>query len=274
MKLTTGRRASLAVLYAASLTLATVAVPSVASAQPAGRVDLVWLKNECLRTSLTDADGVGKVDLTSELRDENTRIVIAPPCLVRLGSNATVTLNNVQIRSRTLMFRDLYFPTGETRIKFQRSTFTGDTTAGFMIDLYDRGDQVDIEASTLDYPSGVVIRAHGNRAADLGEATRHYWFVAFLLDAQYRVMTKRPDSKRRRNLPLHSSCFHGPQINPLLSNERRANLRQRRLPQAVSWPSVLSRNQLMWSSPRWKPKGGRFVSRLRHGVFLAGRCER
>ena len=152
--------------------LATVAVPSVASAQPAGRVDLVWLKNECLRTSLTDANGVGKVDLTSELRDENTRIVIAPPCLVRLGSNATVTLNNVQIRSRTLMFRDLYFPTGETRIKFQRSTFTGDTTAGFMIDLYDRGDQVDIEASTLDYPSGVVIRAHGNRAADLGEATQ------------------------------------------------------------------------------------------------------
>lgn len=173
MKSTNKIRTALAWFCGASLvTLATLSIPSVVSAQPVGRFDLAWLRDECARTSATDPNGVGKVDLTGELRDANASVVIAPPCLVRLGSNASVTLNNVRVRSRTLMFRDLYFPAGDTRIKFQKSTFTGDATAGFMIDLYDRSDQVGIEASTLDYPSGVVIRVHGNRVADLDSPTQ------------------------------------------------------------------------------------------------------
>jgi hypothetical protein len=108
----------------------------------------------------------GRAQVESELRDANVELSINAPCLIVLAPAASVTLNNVTLTGQIVNLVDDLSTAGVNRIKLQHVTFEGQPGAGFLVELRDAGDTVEVEHSQLDFPRGIVFRVFGHRGDD------------------------------------------------------------------------------------------------------------
>jgi hypothetical protein len=127
---------------------------------PAGSsiMSLQQLADRC--ASSTDDSGVGLVDVTGELRDANVTVDIPAPCLVRLGQDADVTLNNVTLTAAALHLDDLEADAGPNRVRVQRSTVN---LASLLVSLSDPDDELSLTATTVAAEGGLVVEVAGTR---------------------------------------------------------------------------------------------------------------
>jgi hypothetical protein len=134
------------------------------TAQSGERTTLADVKQAC--EASFSPTSPGRAQVNSELRDANVEVSIDAPCLVTLAPEASVTLNNVTLTGEILNLVDDPESAGVNRIKLQRVTFEGRPGAGFLVELRDAADTLEVEHSELDFPSGIVFRIFGHRDED------------------------------------------------------------------------------------------------------------
>ncbi len=135
-----------------------------APAQAGERTTLADVKQACEATFTPTSPGRAHVEF--ELRDSNEEISIDAPCLVTLAPAANVHLNNVTLSGQILNLVDDPENAGENRIKLQHVTLEGQPGGGFLIELRDAADSLEVEHSELDFPQGIVFRVYGHRGEE------------------------------------------------------------------------------------------------------------
>jgi hypothetical protein len=152
-------------LLAASFLLGTLAAGCGSgeerTAEPGQATTLAEVKRACEDSFTPSSPGRARVE--SELRDAGVDISIEAPCLITLAPAANVMLDNVTITSRILNLVDDPSEAGENRIELQQATMNGQPESGFLVELRDPGDTLEVDRSTLDYPRGIVFRIFGHR---------------------------------------------------------------------------------------------------------------
>lgn len=126
-----------------------------------GMVRLAAVADACARSATRDRPGA--VVVRGGIADSNATVRITVPCAVQLATDAGVALSNVTVASGTLNIADTDFGAGSNRITMSNVRFSGDQHAGLLVELSDPGDRVDVNASTVSYPLGIVVQARGAR---------------------------------------------------------------------------------------------------------------
>lgn len=131
------------------------------TAEPGEATTLADVKRAC-EESFTPTSP-GRAGVESELRDANVEVTIDAPCLITLAPAAKVTLDNVTITGQILNLVDDPSDAGENAIKLRHVTINGQAGSGFLVELRDVGDTLEVEDSTLDFPLGIVFKVFGHR---------------------------------------------------------------------------------------------------------------
>lgn len=106
----------------------------------------------------------GRVEVSGDIRDANTQVTISVPCVVDLGSDSDVHLNNVEVESHALNIHDADAEPGDNRVRLQNVMLTGtNAESGLLVELNDAEDEIRVEASDLDYAGGLQLLAAGQR---------------------------------------------------------------------------------------------------------------
>lgn len=129
----------------------------ISAARPtAGPGPLETLATSCQQN--LNAQGVGKVTLTSDLTARGTTATIPVPCEIVLdGGNLSLT--DVTLNTDHILIRNTETsPT--TRVELVGSTLQGDADSGFLMDLYGANDSVLMRRTTVAYPLSVWMRTH------------------------------------------------------------------------------------------------------------------
>lgn len=127
------------------------------------RLRLANLAGKCESTRGEDGFGVFEVDRATVLTDESGEI--ATPCRLSIKEGGSLTMNGVELRSRTFAIED-NDSNGRTTVDIHNSTLTGTEEAGVYINLLDPDDSISISSSTLEYSLGIYARSLGAQGED------------------------------------------------------------------------------------------------------------
>lgn len=113
------------------------------------------LASKC--TSSVGEDGFGSVTIDRRLIISGENGEISVPCRVRLEKGSSLRLNNVKLRTKHLSISD-YEPNDETPVRIENSELIATGRHGFLLQLSDAEDSVEVRRSKIDYPLSVWVR--------------------------------------------------------------------------------------------------------------------
>lgn len=115
------------------------------------RTTLAQVAEQCAAPYNGEEGLPGVAIVNTELRDANTSVEL-PDCVIHLEQGADVHLNNVTITGGVVNLHDRDTESAQNRVKVQRSTVNTD---GWLIELNDADDTLQIEASSITAAQGI-----------------------------------------------------------------------------------------------------------------------